>query len=82
MCGWHWRMVPRVIQCAVWANYRRGQCDDKRPSRAWHVAADAAIGYVAVKDGQPLRIFEATALRVFGFEASSDLHGNLVVKAV
>jgi hypothetical protein len=36
-------MVPAHIQGAVYKNYRHGQCDDKRPSQAWHDAADAAI---------------------------------------
>lgn len=47
MCRRHWRMVPIELQRAVWAAYRRGQCDDKRPSEAWHDAADAAIKFVA-----------------------------------
>jgi hypothetical protein len=47
MCLRHWRMVPRKLQKAVWDTYRPGQCDDKRPSREWHDAADAAIKYVA-----------------------------------
>lgn len=46
MCGYHWRLVPKVLQLAVWRTYRPGQCDDKRPSREWHDAADAAIDYV------------------------------------
>lgn len=47
MCPRHWRMVPGHVQRRVWATYRRGQCDDKRPSQEWHQAADAAIGHVA-----------------------------------
>jgi hypothetical protein len=47
MCLRHWRMVPRDLQRAVWAAYRRGQCDDKQPSRAWFYAANAAIDAVA-----------------------------------
>jgi hypothetical protein len=42
-----------------------GQCDDKRPSLAWHEAADAAIGAVAIKEGCPvgkLRVVEVKAL--------------------
>lgn len=46
MCLPHWRMVPRHMQQAVYAHYRVGQCDDKRPSREWLDAADAAIDYV------------------------------------
>ena len=43
MCLRHWRMVPADLQRAVWKHYRPGQCDDKKPSREWHAAADAAI---------------------------------------
>jgi hypothetical protein len=50
MCLRHWRMVPRDIQRRVWATYRPGQCDDMRPSEAWHEAADAAIRAVAEKE--------------------------------
>jgi hypothetical protein len=47
MCLQHWRMVPKELQRQVWAHYREGQCDDRRPSREWLDAADAAINYVA-----------------------------------
>ena len=66
MCGRHWRKVPRRIQRLVWAHYRPGQCDDKRPSAEWHEAADAAIAAVAVKEGCPLgklTIKQVAALR-------------------
>ena len=46
MCRRHWGLVPRSLQRAVWDAYRPGQCDDKRPSEAWHRAADAAIRYM------------------------------------
>lgn len=51
MCLKHWRMVPQDMQRAVKMNYRRGQCDDKRPSKEWQVAASAAIDFVAKKEG-------------------------------
>lgn len=47
MCLRHWTMVPYSLRRLVWKNYRRGQCDDKRPSRAWFKAADDAIEAVA-----------------------------------
>lgn len=62
MCATHWRQVPGTIQRAVWRTYRRGQCDDMNPSDAWHAAADAAIGYVARMEGQPVREVERAAL--------------------
>lgn len=46
MCRRHWFMVPKRLRDEVWRTYRPGQCDDMRPSRSWHSAADAAIEYV------------------------------------
>lgn len=66
MCKRHWFMVPKRIRDAVWATYRPGQCDDMSPSREWHVAADAAIGFVAMKEKQPTSPNERKALEHFG----------------
>lgn len=66
MCFKHWRQVPKVIQQAVWKHYRPGQCDDKNPSKQWHQAADAAIVYVAWKNGRQLSIAEQQLLTSFG----------------
>ena len=63
MCLAHWRMVPRSIQQAVWRSYRTGQCEDRRPSAAWHQAADAAIGFVARLEKQPVRAVELEAIK-------------------
>lgn len=52
MCRRHWAMVPKSVQREVWRHYRSGQCDDKRPSREWHRAADAAIQAVAEKEAE------------------------------
>src|ERR1019366_5760370 len=49
-CPSHWFMVPRSIQADVWKHYRDGQCQDMNPSKEWHAAADAAIGFVAMKE--------------------------------
>jgi hypothetical protein len=71
MCRKHWAMVPRKLQLAVWKHYRKGQCDDKRPSPQWHEAADAAIAAVALKEGCPfgkLRTPEVVALARLAFE--------------
>lgn len=65
MCPRHWRMVPTRLQRLVWATYREGQCRDKRPSREWHQAADAAIAAVALAEGCPwrkLKVVQARAL--------------------
>lgn len=68
MCAPHWLMVPRSIQRAVWLAYRPGQCDDMRPSKEWHRAADGAIGWVAMREGNPVTQREAAALIEFGYE--------------
>jgi hypothetical protein len=62
MCLRHWRMVSKPIQRAVWATYRSGQCDDKRPSREWHRAASAAIGFVARAEGKLVTKAELEAM--------------------
>lgn len=50
-CAKHWAIVPKEMQKAVYASYRRGQCDDKSPSNAWMVAAETAIAFVARYEG-------------------------------
>lgn len=50
MCLEHWRMVSRPTQLRVWAAYRPGQCDDKRPSLEWCRAADRAVEEVARRE--------------------------------
>ena len=67
MCFPHWRRVPKKIQRAVWDAYRPGQCDDKDVSDEWMRAADAAIGFVARAEGQPVRVVEQEALTTFGY---------------
>jgi hypothetical protein len=69
-CAPHWRMVPRSIQRAVYQNYRDGQCTDKRPSEAWHRAADAAIGFVALREGKRLSTAQARELLRRGYRTS------------
>jgi hypothetical protein len=54
MCKAHWMRVPMPIRRAVWGAYRRGQCDDMRPSRAWFEAANAAIGAVGLLENRPI----------------------------
>lgn len=50
MCRRHWFMVPKSLRDRVWAAYRSGQCEDKRPSDEWHRAADEAIKSVYTKE--------------------------------
>lgn len=80
MCPRHWRMVHAKLQRAVWRTYRPGQCDDKRPSEEWHQAANAAIGYVAGLESQPIRMDEVAALRAFGFQLDASNGGLKAVE--
>lgn len=54
MCLKHWKMVPYQTQLAVLEHYRRGQCNDKRPSREWFDAANLAVAQVAEQEGAPM----------------------------
>jgi hypothetical protein len=49
MCLQHWKMVPHAIRLDVHKNYRIGQCNDKRPSTAWAIAARRAIQAVVAR---------------------------------
>jgi hypothetical protein len=48
-CREHWRSLARTIQAAVWQTYRRGQENDKRPSRAYLAVQAIAVAYVALR---------------------------------
>jgi len=52
MCLKHWLLVPKSVQHDVLRFYRLGQCDDKRPSLAWGIAATRARLAVAEKEGR------------------------------
>lgn len=65
MCLRHWRMVPRVVQQAVWRTYRPGQCDDMRVSSEWLTAATAAVGFVARREGYHNSPNECQAMETF-----------------
>jgi hypothetical protein len=45
-------MVPRETQRRVWQHFRPDQCDDKRPSIEWLIAAHEAIAVIAVREGR------------------------------
>lgn len=47
MCRRHWRMVPKVIQDRIWAEYVPGQERRKDPTEAYIEVALAAVDYVA-----------------------------------
>jgi hypothetical protein len=59
MCGRHWRMVPTVLQEAVWANYRPGQEQRGLPTDEWFQAARAAQVAVADLEGHSAPRVEA-----------------------
>jgi len=50
MCSKHWFMVPPDLRHKVWAAYQSGQSDDKKPSKEWCAAAEAAINHVWKKE--------------------------------
>lgn len=77
-CRRHWFMVPRPIRDRIWATYREGQCDDKRPSRAYCEAARDAVVAVAAKEG----IEPDTQLYDFFLERSGDVVVDAVVGPV
>ena len=52
MCPKHWKMVPPNLQQDVYKHYRKGQCDDKKPSEEWLAAADAAIKSVSATENR------------------------------
>jgi len=47
MCLSHWKKVPKTMQEAVYANYRKGQCTTGMPSKEWLKAARDAINSVS-----------------------------------
>lgn len=51
MCLRHWRLVPKALKDAVWAAYEPGQEERMDPTPEYMVAARAAIGAVANKEG-------------------------------
>lgn len=46
MCAAHWRMVPKLMQDAIWAAYRPGQERRMDPSMEYLDAAITAQNYV------------------------------------
>jgi hypothetical protein len=55
MCAKHWRMVPKDVKFRVYRYYRKGQCDDKKPSAEYLAAARSAINVVATKERMAMR---------------------------
>lgn len=51
-CARHWYMVPPRIRSRIWAAFRPGQCDDKRPSKEYLEAARDAVVAVAEQEGR------------------------------
>ena len=54
MCFFHWRKVPAPLKARIWANYRKGQCDDMRITKKYGDAAKEAIMAVAKLEGKPM----------------------------
>lgn len=51
-CLPHWRMLPRDLQRRIWATYRIGQEDDKRPSAAYLAVAREVQDWIAKQEGR------------------------------
>ena len=51
-CSYHWWRIPHMLRQAVIDNYRHGQCQDRRPSRNWVIAARRALNYLALLEGE------------------------------
>ena len=54
MCKRHWFMLSKSIRDRVWATYRHGQCDDRRPSEDYCRVAMDALRFIAQKEGKTL----------------------------
>lgn len=52
MCSHHWSMLSISLQNQIYAAYRPGQCNDKRPSKHWMGLALKARAVVAHKEGR------------------------------
>ena len=50
-----WFALPRPLRTAVWINYRPGQEDDKRPTKAYVIALQDCIDFW-VKQGTRCRV--------------------------
>lgn len=46
MCSAHWRLVPKIMQNAIWAAYVPGQERRKDPTSEYIDAAMRAVDYV------------------------------------
>jgi hypothetical protein len=67
MCRYHWGMVPKAIQDAVWQAYQPGQeLGEKQPTNAYVLAVEAAMKAVADLEAAER---EARAKRDAEFEA-------------
>lgn len=65
MCARHWSMVPEDVQERVYANYRKGQCSDKTPSREWLDSAYLAIALVAETEKKGMNGFQRKQLNLY-----------------
>jgi hypothetical protein len=52
MCAKHWAMVPGRLQISAYTAKGRGNFNDVKISRAWLVAAEKTICWVAIREGR------------------------------
>jgi hypothetical protein len=67
MCRSHWYKLRLQLRDAVWAEYRPGQEDDKRPSPRYMAVQQLAVSELAFKPRD-----EAAALVAAGYLASAE----------
>lgn len=48
-CKWHWRLLPKKIQDAIWREYRSGQEIDKKPSLRYLAVQRLACAHLVFK---------------------------------
>ncbi len=79
MCKHHWSLVPKNVQRAIWATYRRGQEQDKRPSDSYLAVQRVAVSAVAGMEGH-YNIAFALGQRAcqWAWRADGDKHGTVV----
>lgn len=70
MCRPHWFSLPKPLRNNIWTAYRNGQCDDYQISRAYANAAQAAIHFLAKKEGH---VLDGTELELALYDKLTEL---------
>lgn len=54
MCRKHWFSLPMGLRRLIWKNYRTGQCNDWRISKAYAEAAKNCVRFIAEKENREI----------------------------